>query len=440
VTVQLRTAIELTDALTLKMITAFKRIDLDSYRGDGTPGGLYTEYNSFRTTQFSQEVQAFTHLLDNHLKITAGGFFIQQNANSEQITGPDYVDPVGYYYQNNNNFPSWAAYVQATAKLLPGLSLTAGLRYTEDQKNPATRIWTSGCISQTFAQSLNTKTGGCWVPGPDGNTLSVAARTWHHVDPKFEADYQWTPGIMTYVSYSSGYQSGGFNTQNGVGIPANVPYEQEIVKAWEVGVKSELFDRRLRLNAAAFQQKYKNYQSSVLVFYNGVDTRTTSSAANAHEKGVEIEAEARPIDAFGLRANYAWLDQAYVAIFPGAQGLTLATAISSAPRHEWSVAGDYTVDLGVGKLTGAVDYRWVGAKASGTAPAISTTPAYGLLGANLTLVPAKGTWTLAFFGKNLTKKYYYAAYSDRLNTSIGLTSVTPGAPRTFGMTLGVKFN
>ncbi|MBC2664020.1 TonB-dependent receptor [Novosphingobium flavum] len=437
-TIQLRTQIDLTDALKVKLITGYKEINLDSYRGDGTPAGLYTEYNEFRTDQFSQEVQVFTHMFQERLKLTAGGYFIQQNANSEQITGPDYVDPVGYYYQNNNNFPSWAAYLQGTLKPTDKLSITAGVRYTEDMKNPRTRIWTSGC-SGTFLSGYQNGTGGCWVPGPDGNTLSVANKTWHHIDPRFEIDYEWRPGLMTYVSYTSGYQSGGFNTQVGPGAPANVPYEQEIVRSWEGGIKSEWFDKRVRLNAAIFHQKYKNYQSSILVYYNGVDIRTTSSAANAHEWGYEAEFDARPIDALGLRANYAFLDQGYDEIFPGAQGLTLATAISSAPRHEWSVAGDYTVDLGVGKLVAAADYRWVGVKASGTAPLIAYTPSYGLLGANISFTPAKGNWSLSVYGKNLTKKYYYVAYSTTAN-GIGLATVTPGAPRTFGVTLGYKFN
>jgi len=437
-TVQLRAALELDESLTLKSITGYKNISLDSYRADGTPGGLYTEYNEFRVRQISQELQVLGTYFDDRLNFVAGLFYIKQDATSTQITGPDYVDPVGYYYYNDNDFPSWAAYAQVTFRPIEGLRLTAGLRYTNDEKNTATNIWTSGCLRISYAQSLATGTGGCWVPGPDINTLSRATKSWSHVDPRFEVDYEWLPNLMTYVTVGSGYQSGGFNTQNGPGIPANIPYDQEIVWSYEAGLKSEWFDHRLRMNAAIFRQDYKNYQSSVLVYYNGVDTRTISSAANARQKGFEFELDARPVDPLGLRFTYAHLDQGFTEIFPGAQGLTLETAISTAPRNEWSLAGDLTIPLPQGRLVAAADYRWVGTKASGTAPAITYTPPYDLLGANVTYTPDNDRWSLSFWAKNVMDEYYYAAYSNRLNNGIGLTTVTPGMPRQIGVTFAVK--
>jgi iron complex outermembrane receptor protein len=355
-----------------------------------------------------------------------------------QITGPDYVDPLGYYSVNRSKFPSTAAYAQATFNATAKLRFAAGVRFTADHKDTSSIVFTSGCVGN-YLQEYTTGTGACWAPGPDANTWASASRTWRHVDPRFEVDYQWTPALMTYASYSSGYQSGGFNTTPTPGQPANSPYEQETIPSYELGLKSEWFDRRLRLNVAGFYQKFFNYQSSVLHLYNGVDVRTTTSAANAHEAGVELEADARPIPAMGLHGSFAFLDQAYDKIFAGATGLTLQTAINSAPKYAYSLSGDYGFDVGQGRLVLAADWRWVGTKASGTAPAQVFTPPYGILGGNLTYTPPTAKWNLSLWAKNLLNTYYYNAYSSGLNTGIGLTTVTPGAPREFGATVTYNF-
>lgn len=437
-TINLRLKWVLTDALTLKSITAFKRLTLDSYRDDGTPAGIYTELMDYADRQLSQEVQAISSLLGGRLSLVGGLFYIDQTASSIQDTGPDYVDPLGYYFGNDIDSTSEAAYLQGTFHVTDRLNLTAGVRYSRDHKDSSSVVF-QGCTG-TYLEEYTTGTGGCWIPGPGPNDYASASGTWTHTDPRVQLDYQWTPDLMTYLSATSGYESGGFNSQLPyLGAIYNLPFNEETVWNYEAGAKSEWFDHRLRTDVAVFDQEFHNFQSSVLEYYNGVDVHTTTSAADAYERGTEVEIDAIPVADLHLRANYAYLDQGYSEIFPGALGLTKDTAISTAPKNEYSVTADYTIHLpGGAHLVPAVNWRYVGVKTTGTFPDQVQTPGYGLLGANVTYQSAGGRWSLAFWGRNLLDKYYYVDYSATANSNIGITQVTPGRPREIGGT--VRYN
>jgi iron complex outermembrane receptor protein len=441
-TVDLRLAWTINDNITLKSISALKRLDLDSYRDDGTPAGLYTELMDYADRQISQEFQALSKFWDGRLNLVAGVFYIDQKANSQQITGPDYVDPVGYYFGNIIDSTSVAAYLQGTYKITDQLSATVGVRYTRDHKDSSSNVY-EGCYGSYLSEYI-TGTGGCWIPGPGSADYAAASGTWTHTDPRFQLDYQWTPTLMTYVSATSGYKSGGFNAQLPyLGSPYNLPFQEESVWNYEIGAKSEWFDRRLRANIAVFDQEYKNFQSSVQEYYNGIDVFTTTSAADGFQRGAELEIDAIPTPDLTVRATYAYLDQGYSKIFPdaAAAGLTLNTPITTAPKNEYSIAADYTVHLpGGATLIPALNWRYVGPKSEGTPPETAVTPGYGLLGANLAYNAPSQKWSIALWGKNLLNKYYYVDYSAGADTNMGITQVTPGRPREIGGTVRYNFN
>jgi iron complex outermembrane recepter protein len=440
-TVDLRLAWTINENVTLKSISALKNLELASYRDDGTPAGLYTELMDYSDRQYSQEFQALSKLWNGRLNLVGGIFYMDQKARSYQVTGPDYVDPVGYYFGNFVDAKSVAAYLQGTVKITDALSATVGVRYTRDHKDSSSNVW-QGCTG-SYLDEYTTGTGGCWIPGPGSTDYARATETWAHTDPRFQLDYQWTPALMTYVSATSGYKSGGFNAQLPyLGSPYNLPFEEESVWNYEIGAKSEWLDRRLRVNVAVFDQEYKNFQSGVQQYYNGVDVFTTTSAADGFQRGAELEIDAVPVPDLRVRANYAYLDQGYSKIFPDAlaAGLTLNTALTTAPKNEYSIAADYTVHLlGGATLLPALNWRYVGPKSEGTPPTQGMTPGYGLLGANVAYNAPSQKWSVALWGKNLLDKYYYVDYQGALDTNMGTTSVTPGRPREFGGTVRYNF-
>lgn len=434
-TVNLRLQWVLNDDLTLKSIGGYKDLTLNSYRDDGTPAGLYTELMDYADQQLSQEFQAISTLWDGRVSLVGGLFYIHQKATSVQDTGPDYDDPVGYYFGNQLANTSEAVYAQATVKITSQLSATVGERYSHDHTDSASTVF-EGCTG-SYLEEYTTGEGGCWIPGPGPNDLAPAERTWTHTDPRFQLDYQWTPDLLTYLSATSGYESGGFNAQLPyLGAAYNLPFNEETVWNYETGIKSEWLDHKLRFDAAIFDQEFHNYQSSVLEYYNGVDVHTTTSAADAFERGGEVEIDLIPVENLNVRATYAYLDQGYSEIFPGALGLTKQTAISTAPKNEYSISADYTVHLANGAaITPALNWRFVGTKTAGTFPDQVQTPGYGVLGGNLAYLTAGGKWQVSLWGRNLLNKYYYVDYSSGTNSNIGITQVVPGQPREYGATL-----
>jgi outer membrane receptor protein involved in Fe transport len=161
---------------------------------------------------------------------------------------------------------SIAGFGQVTAPLpmLDKTNITAGIRYTHERRN--------------FAGSESVD--GVLVPLPPIATTITASRpTW-----RLALDHNFTDDLLGYVSYSTGFKSGGYNGFD----PTNPPYRPETVNAYEGGFKSEFFDRTVRVNAAAFYDTYKNIQVSryttTSVIYNG---------ASAKIYGLDLDAETR---------------------------------------------------------------------------------------------------------------------------------------------------
>jgi len=443
-TLGLHLTYEVNDELTVKSITSLRRSDLNSYRDDGTPAGLYTELDDYWDREYSEELQGLAKLWGGRLNLVGGLYYFHDNAASIQDTGPDYDDPVGYFYGNTVEEKSLAAYLQGTLALTEKLSFIAGIRYTHDEKASSSNVW-EGCYG-SYLEEYQTGTGGCWIPGPTKNDYASASGIWTHTDPRFQLQYQWTPDIMSYVTATSGYLSGGFNAQLPYFPPPpyNLPFQQETVWNYEFGTKGEWLEHRLRAKFDVFDQIFDNLQSGVLQYYNGIDVTTTTSAADGHERGYEIEIDAIPIENLTVVATYSRLGQGYDAIFPQAlaAGLSKSAAITGAPLSQGSLIGNYTYKLPNGAtIVPSVNWRYVGHQWSGTYPLQYLAPDYALLGAHLTYTDASNKWSVALWGNNLADKYYYATYANPavLNKNIGLQQVTPGRPREVGATFRYNF-
>ena len=447
-TLALRMSWNLSNALTLKSITGLRRSDLNRYYDDGTPAGLYTELVQGWDRNWSQEVQALVNVWGGRLNLVAGLFYFHDTATTIQDTGPDYDDPVGYYYANNTLEKSEAAYVQATLALTSKLNLIAGFRATQDQKGSDSKVW-EGCYL-SYAEELATGTGGCWIPGPSFNDVAAASGTWRHNDPRLQFQYQWTPEVMSYISATSGYLAGGFNAQlpyfPPAGVPANkfynTPFQQETLWDYEFGTKGEWFNHRLRVDFDAYDQIFDNIQSGVLQYYNGIDVTTTTSAADGHQRGVELAVAAIPVTNLTLQASYSYLTQGYDTIFPGARGLSKKAALTSAPNKQYSLVANYTFHLANGgTIVPAANWRYVGQQHSGTYPLQYLEPGYALLGLNLNYNSPNGRWSAGLWGTNVTDKYYFNSYASYKvpNTNMGDQQIVPGRPREVGATFRYTF-
>jgi iron complex outermembrane receptor protein len=181
---------------------------------------------------------------------------------------------------------SYAVFGQATYRIAEGLSVSAGARQTWDKK------------------SVDTTPAG--VP-----TARHFEDSWNNLSIEAGAEYRIDNRKLLYFRFAEGYRSGGIN--GGVAsIATKDAYDPETAKSYEIGAKTEWFDRRLTLNVSAFQSDYEDLQVNVTIS-NGV--RPIRNAASARIRGVELESIVRPSDRLTITATAGYLDPKYKKFF-----------------------------------------------------------------------------------------------------------------------------
>jgi iron complex outermembrane receptor protein len=466
-TANARITYALTDDLDLRSISAFRRSHAAYYTPTlHAPNDIYAEYDNTDTTQYTQELTIGGTAIDGRLNFLAGGFYYYQKTNLLQDTGPDWIDPIGYVYDGDIKYQSYAAFAQASFKATEKLELTVGARYTYDKKSAASYVFYAN-NSNTFIGTLPgasaPTTLSCGAPysfvriflggvtNCAGAPFTASGKNhWDGFDPKFQISYQWTPEFFTYVTAAHGYNSGGFNQQLG-SQPANgqfpSTYNPEKLWSYEAGFKADLFDRMLRLNVSGFYQEYSDIQSTVIVQTGNITSRQFQTAGSAREQGFEAEVVLRPIPELTLTGNASYLDQKYTKVVPGAL-FGLDTPISSAPK--WQYSGTISYDFAVGdegKLTPSANYRGISSKpacftnGSATVPQAATcnVPGYVLFGARIDYAPSEDSaWRIALFGTNITDKVTRLGRTG-FGGGMGVDRYTPGRPAEYGAEVTVRF-
>ncbi|MEP7246419.1 MAG: TonB-dependent receptor [Gammaproteobacteria bacterium] len=215
--------------------------------------------------------------------------------------------------RNTKNFhvDSVAAFADATWHVNEKLDLTAGARYTTDDVEN----------SRTSFGTAPTQAGG---PGPGffesfvnfARPEAHDKRSFNDVTPRAVLRYKWTDAASGYVTVSKGYKAGGASTGNNTnaeGSPAiAVGFNKETLDNYEVGVKTEFLDRRVRLNASVFYMKWKDLQMEAFRFLTPGDLSSnfeqTINIPKADAQGAELELVARATEYFTIGGNIGYLD------------------------------------------------------------------------------------------------------------------------------------
>jgi iron complex outermembrane receptor protein len=217
--------------------------------------------------------------------------------------------PQGYVMSS-----SLAGFGQLTYSPMSNLHITGGIRYTADEK--ARTGYTVTC-----AYDLSCSAAG------DVKTPNIADRHYQKTTWKIGVDYEVTPSTMLYGTVSTGYKAGGFNdgceagTGTGCTLPASTLYYQpETLTAYEIGTKTALFDRRLRLNLSAFHYDYNNLQLTQVGPYcaGGTQCTQTTNAASAKVDGIEAEANVAATAHDKIDFSLSWLNARYGNFLPNA--------------------------------------------------------------------------------------------------------------------------
>ena len=319
---------------------------------------------------------------------------------------------------------SYAAYAQGTYRLTDRLGLTLGGRYSHEKKSVEARAFR---LDSNFQPT-------------DVRIAAGSNRgTWNPFTYRADLEYQAAPDVMVYGSVAGGYKSGGFNVRTAIGLPnlGLASFKPETAVTYELGMRSQWWDRKLRFNATLFHTNYRDIQLRQQSIVGGVLITLIENAAKARIRGAELDLSARPIDGLTLSAAYGHVDARYLDV-GRVPGLTLDTVFQRTPRHSFTASAHYEWPIRRGTLELHGDYSYRSKEQFQILPAFNDQPGYGLLGARATFRAHDDRWSVALFGTNLTNERYRTAGREALQ-QIGIAYSSIGLPRQVGIQLATSF-
>lgn len=442
------------DNLNVQAITAYRRYDqVFGTDDDYTPYSLIAGagYNDLSFKFFSQELRLNGQIGDK-IDWTIGGFY--NNQTSVYFTRQDirYIVPIGVpslFLQFQGNDPvranSKAAFGTVIFRPVENMTVTGGLRYTKEHKDYTfvRTQWDGGTLNDIFGVGALNGT----VANYDGDK----------VDWRLSVDYRFSPEVLAYATVSTGFKGGGVTARPFTKNQAvNGTFDPETLRAYEVGLKTDLFDRRVRLNLSAFYNDYKNIQlpigdCSVLDgFAPGTGPFPCAAIQNAGDGemyGLEAEFSASPVTGLDIDASLSWIDGKWKRIDTAAQGALRVEDPITTPAWRGSLGIQYKADLGTsGSITPRFDLSYVGKQTIGR---LINGGVFGPLEYNpsITLGNARLTWkneeedlAISFEVQNLFDNYYYlplrfaAVYSF-----VGTAYSNVGRPREWAVSVRKSF-
>ena len=424
---------DLSDALKLKSITSYRKVDaLFAEDYDGTPINIaYLSPDTFTQRQFTQELQLLGSTADGRLNYLFGLYYFHEKGKD---VGPIDFNAVYAVSGGFYNYKSWAAFSQVTYDITDKLSLTAGVRYTQDRKKflpdqyiiedragellgPANgSLVLSRCFVRVGPPILPPDVSCVADPvlNPDGNRILpyVTVRSnANKLTPMVDLAYQWTPDVMTYLTFSQGYKSGGF-TQRIFPPESSMPtFQPEKVNAYEAGVKLTALNRMLRFNFAGFYTDYSEIQLLVDGTPYGRLGPFYINAGDAKIKGFEAESTLAPGDGWIITGSAGLTDAKYTRL-NNTVGLTLASKFNYVPK--WTLSGSIqkTIELdSSGSLTPRVDWSYRSGtfnNINGLNDALLYQPAFSVFNASVRWEDKAGKYGLQFGVDNFTDKKFMA--------------------------------
>ncbi len=420
-------------AMAFKSISAWQDNDVDTVRdADLSDADILDEFSIQESTQYSQEFQ-LTSTDSGPWEWLVGLYWLSEETDAdfwftdmgEGLSSYPFFPTIDVgleqesYFGNRSttDVDSFGAFGQASYSITDDIKLTAGIRYTEDEKE-----------SDIFRKEFTQAQGTSFKKDED----------WDEVTWKLGADWFVTDESLLYASVSTGFKSGGF-----LQIEAADPYDEETVIAYEIGSKNRFFDNRLQANISAYYYEYDDMQLRTIRDLASV----VDNAGESEIMGLEMEFTARPTDALELSANFAFQDTEFTDYFtddPQIPGQLLedlsGNELPRAPETTVNLAAAYTWDFAYGSLRASVDYFWSDeVYFSAFNREIESEDSYHRTGARLLFNSADDTWYVAAAVSNIE--------DDEVASQIALGEATLGtadnvqwyAPRMWTVTAGYYF-
>lgn len=404
------------DAFDISSVSSYQRLTGVFFPdNDASEAEILTASLANTGRAFTEELQ-LTSAAGSPLQWILGGFFMSSKAGYESVRlsgaaigpAPAFVDIAAI-----QETTSYAVFGQAAYEILTGLTVTGALRYTQDkQEIPFTITSNPGVIAAGSQEAKFNK-----------------------LTPRLVLDFQANDDTLLYASYNRGFKSGLFNTI----APTDAVVRPEVLDAYEVGAKLQLFDRRLRINGAAFFYKYKDLQLQQVVPAGVI----TVNAAAVESKGVDVDIDFAATSSLRLRAGFAYLDSEFTD-FPDAPissrnpaggnivvpGDAAGNVPGRAPKFQANAGAilDVTDNVAVNVNYNYNDgYFWEPDNRL-------KSPSYHLVNASIDWWNDTQTLGFTVWGRNLLDERYYAFVSGSALGDIA----SPAAPVTAGATLKLR--
>jgi iron complex outermembrane receptor protein len=431
---------KLNDDISIKSITAYRwKGALSAGDEDQTDvATLQGEGERLNVGQLTQEFQINGNSLDNKLKWVAGYYYFYETGSDDvhEIIVP-HLNPLGQptNYLNHIFDESNSLYGQGSYSLTSTVSATIGLRWTSETNDLETGNNTG--VGANFS---------CAIPPaltPNGCS-AIFRNTFHNISYLFGLDWQATDDLLFYAKTSKGFKAGGEN-QHGSISGGYVAFAPEILTDYEVGAKSEWFDRRLRADLALYHSDYSNIQRQVDLFQNNQIVPVVTNAASATIDGAELELTARPVDGLTLHGSAAYTSPRYEKYFNTALGVDLShDAFQATSKWQFGASATYVMPVPYGHLSSTLDYSYK--TKSNLYPDNNTIfsngatiqPGFGLLNARIAYNIDDYDTEISFWIKNITDETYIITATD-LTGSLGYAFNGLGDPRTFGFEVKKEF-
>jgi len=427
---------EFTPQLTFNSISAFRGFSQDpvNYNNDGQPLVAYSNadpipvsisdnYLVYRDQEATQEFQLQGKY--DRFDFTSGLYFLYEDFSSNRIgyvVSPTAATATPAYPEDqiaDTKTFNYAAYAQGDYHFTDQLTGTLGLRYTIERRH-----FDFDGVYDYLSGAPITPTAGAPTSTPGGyaaanNFTYLDQKTWYSLTPKYVLSYQFTPGAFGYASLSEGFDAGGFNNRAS-SLATALPYDQENVTTYEIGLKTDWLQHRLRVDGTVFYNAYTGLQETAAVISPVTDAYVSvrANANRAHTQGFELESDAQPIPDLKLTATASYLE----------------TRFDSFANAAATVVGGKTVLLGATgnqlplspkwQLYAAIDYRLpldlpgeahIGADITYESSYFSDifnyrqgqVPDQGYADAFISYAPANSPWKFTLTGRNLGNRIAY---------------------------------
>ncbi|MEP2987768.1 MAG: TonB-dependent receptor [Parasphingorhabdus sp.] len=427
----------------IRSLTGYDKSDVDN-AVDVDGGPLRIDEIVFLTDaeQFTQELQLSYD--DGTLNAIGGLYYFYEDFNAR--SNADLVGELTFAQgalplitQATRKNKAYAVFGQATYAVVPELRFTVGARYTIDKVRATHQ---ADLIPNFF--DMNIPNGAPVALVPFANLRD----TYKSFSWRLGVDYDVTDDVLAYFSVDKGFKAGGFNIGIITSLAERTQVDPETLISYEVGLKSTLFDRKLRLNLSAFYYDYSDLQVLSVNTQAGsaVPTLGLDNAADATIKGVEVEAFATPTDWLDLGLNFGILDAKFKNYLSGAidpvTGLPRdfsGNRMPGAPKFTLSANAQVTVPVGRFETRWRAEYNFTGKKFYNNAEdqLVSSGEGYGLLNLRASLVDPDNDWEFALWAKNVTDKAHIVDATDL--RGFGLVPRYFGEGATYGAELRLSF-